>query len=137
MKTQVSFETIYFLRHVKHHFPCIKDDKVKELRDLDSDHTLFPELIDIFHTEFLNRIPEMKAYASAGDYLSLAQVTHRFKSTAYNLGAIRAVEITKKIDHLLNQGPINKFDLEKLITSLEKECISAYQVLKFYSGQAA
>jgi HPt (histidine-containing phosphotransfer) domain-containing protein len=108
--------------------PTIQADKVIELKTLDPSLVVFTKLITIFRNEYTNRIPEMKKHCANRDNENLSRVIHRFKSTTYNLGAARAVEFTKEIESAITRKS-DGFYIEQLIGQLERECISAYDVL--------
>lgn len=107
-------------------FPRVKFEKIHELRLLDPTHNVLVRLVQIFYTESKDRIPEMKNYVSSENFDGLAKVIHRFRSTAYNLGADRAAEITKRIDFVIGKNLIDKTELNQLISALEKECEAAH-----------
>lgn len=118
-------------------FPRIDHDKIDELKELDPSLALFSQLVGIFKNECTHRIPEMKTYAIRHDYESLGQITHRFRSTAYNLGAVRTAEIAKQIDAAYDKIFVNHIAVEALVEALEIECEAAYQELSVHLVRAA
>lgn len=104
----------------------IKLEKITELKNLDPSRKLFTQLVGIFFSETKARLPEMKNYVTTKDFASLAKVTHRFRSTAYNLGATHAAEITKTIDVKIAQSEVDVDEVMRLILELETECYAAY-----------
>lgn len=120
------------LQEIYADYPSIKESKVAELKELDPTLDLFQKLVAIFQNEADKRVPEMKAAAVVSDFKTVGQVTHRFRSTAFNLGAIRAAELTKKIDFLIGKPVVNKADLVQMIAVLDQECRTAYNLLKTY-----
>ncbi len=125
----LSNEITLFLNQVYLNYPPINQEKIKELRKLDATLAIFAKLIKIFHTEYTKRIPEMIGFCVAGEYENLGQVIHRFKSTTYNLGASRAVEIAKQIELAIHKESKNELYLKQLIILLEQECAIAHEIL--------
>jgi HPt (histidine-containing phosphotransfer) domain-containing protein len=120
------------LKEIRTDYPSIKESKVFELKELDSTLDLFQKLVAIFQNEANKRVPEMNSAAMANDFKTVGHVTHRFRSTAFNLGALRAAELTKKIDFLIGKAVVNTGDLLQLIAALDQECIIASNELKTY-----
>ena len=116
--------------HLNH--PSVQIEKVNELRKLDKTLTVFKKLITIFHKELTDRIPEMKAACAQENCSELGRIIHRFKSTTYNLGASRAVELGKQIEHALNKELKSHLEISQLITLLEHECLAAHALLVAY-----
>ncbi len=110
--------------------PVIENEKLTELRNLDPTLVVFSHLVEIFNSECRNRLPEMEKFCSSEDFESLGKVTHRFRSTAYNLGARSSAELTQQIDDVMAKTVINKTEVQKLIVLLNNECIMALKILK-------
>lgn len=117
------------LTEIHSNHPSVQIEKVTELRKLDKTLTVFKKLITIFHKELAERIPEMKAACNKEDYVELGRIIHRFKSTTYNLGASRAVELGKQIEHALNKELKSHLEISQLITLLDHECHTAHTLL--------
>ncbi len=132
LNSKVGGGTNLFLKQLKINFACIKLEKVVELKKLDQNSAIFIKLINIFQIEASKRIPELKTDAQKENYDAIKKTTHRFKSTAYNLGASRAVEIAKQIDFVASKSAVDKRELEQLIVALDQECQEAFKVLRTY-----
>jgi len=124
-----SGEVALILKNVYSNHASIKQEKVKELKKLDPTYAIFAKLLKIFHTEYTNRIPEMIGLCVKKDYNNLSKVIHRFKSTTYNLGASRAVELAKQTELAISKEPKNELKIKRLIILLEHECIVAHELL--------
>ena len=120
------------LSEIHSNHPTIQMDKVHELKKLDKTLTIFNKLIVIFRKELTERIPEMKTSCDQEDYINLGKIIHRFKSTTYNLGASRAVEVSKQIEHSLNKELKSHLEISQLIALLEHECLAAHALLLTY-----
>lgn len=79
-------------------FPRVNKPKVEELLELDTDGTLFKDLLKIFKSEFEENIPLLKRYFDFNKILEISELAHRLRSTSYNVGASRISEILKKIE---------------------------------------
>ena len=122
------FETLEKINDIQLNFPRLKLEKIAELKQLDPTLEVFSKLVHIFSVEVSARIPEMKKFCECHDYENLSRVIHRFKSTTYNLGAARAVEITSHIEKVILRSG-SPIELKQWIESLEVECLEAHQQL--------
>lgn len=112
--------------------PTISEVKINELKSLDTSLKVLAQLIEIFKNEARDRVLEMQQCAASHDYVRLAQVTHRFKSTAYNLGANRAAQIVLKIETLIAGNSVSQQELNQLLSVLKTECEAAAKTLNNY-----
>ncbi len=128
----ISPEVSEMLNEIHLNNPSIQLEKVAELKNLDKTLTIFTKLITIFHAEYVSLIPEMKVCCDSDDFTTLSRLIHRFKSTTYNLGASRAVELSKQIELALNKKLCSHVQITQLITLLEHECVAAHEKLVSY-----
>lgn len=123
------FETSVIVRDIELNFPRVKLEKIAELKRLDPTLTILTKLVDIFFTETANRVPEMKDFCQKQDFKNLSCVIHRFKSTTYNLGASRAVELISAIETaMLRQA--SQIEIKQLIAVLHEECVETHELLQ-------
>lgn len=125
------------IKNININFTSVKKEKVDELKKLDRSLGILAKLINIFHNECLNRIPEMKVFCQNYDFENLSRVVHRFKSTTYNLGASRSVEIIKQIEYTVSLGETYQPTTLKLIEELEYECMTVHELLQLNLLQPA
>lgn len=128
----ISTDISKLLNEIHANHPSISTEKVSELKKLDKTLTVLSKLIAIFQNEKNQRIPEMKVCCNTSDYDTLSRIIHRFKSTTYNLGAARAVELCKHIEHAMNKELKSHLEISQLISLLDHECDMAYQTLLTY-----
>lgn len=129
------FETSVVIQNIQSDFPRVKAEKIAELKRLDPTTVLLAKLVAIFYSEVTGRLPELEAHCRKEEYQKLLSVIHRFKSTTYNLGAIRAVEIANAIEYSVARKR-NHVDIENLISALKKECLDTHKVLLTYLSNA-
>ena len=128
VENNYTFETLDVVSKIQLNYARLDFKKIEELKQLDPTLEIFSKLVNIFYVEVSGRIPEMKNYCDNHDYENLSRVIHRFKSTAYNLGASRAVELQANIEKvILRTG--TQLELKQWIMTLEKECHETYQNL--------
>ncbi len=118
-------------------FARIDYAKINELKSYDSNDEIFGQLVEIFSIEIRKQLPEMKRCVSSENFDGLSKAVHRFRSTAYNLGALRSAEITKRIDFVLSKELVNLIELKQLVHALERECLGAYTELVLILRRAA
>ena len=128
VENNYTFETLDLLSQIQVNFPRIEFKKIEELKQLDPTLEVFSKLVHIFYVEVSGRIPEMKNYCDSHNYENLSRVIHRFKSTAYNLGASRAVEFMAHIEKVILRAG-RELEIKLWIMALEKECHETYQNL--------
>lgn len=116
-EVKIPLNQIYFS------YPRVSEDKIDEVLNLDGTGDLFKELLAIFAAEFVEKLPLLDDYLQKENYFDLSEISHRLRSTSYNVGAIRTGEILKKIeiDSLGRSEEINKEELSVLIASLKVE----------------
>lgn len=124
------------LNHIYFSYPRVNEDKIEEVLNLDSSGDLFKELLEIFVAEFLEKMPLLKAALDKENYFDLSEISHRLRSTSYNVGAIRIGEILKKIeiDSLGSTDEIDKEELSLLISSLKIEQAESLSELRTYTS---
>ncbi len=122
------FETSVIVRDIQLNFPRIKLEKITELKKLDPTKALFTKLVNIFDVEVSARVPEMKNFCQNKDFANLACSIHRFKSTTYNLGASRAVELTTAIESAMVRAA-SPTEIKQLIAVLHEECLETHELL--------
>lgn len=122
------FETSVIVTDIELNFPRVKLEKIAELKRLDPTLTILTKLVDIFFNETLDRLPEMKNFSITQDFKNLSCVIHRFKSTTYNLGASRAVELIGAIENAILRKA-STIEINQLIAVLHEECVETHEVL--------
>lgn len=111
------------LNHIYFSYPRVNKNKIEEMISLDSSGDLYKELLSIFAIEFSEKLPLLHDSLKNENFFELSELSHRLRSTSYNVGAIRTGEILKKIeiDSLAKGDEINKEELALLISSLKME----------------
>jgi HPt (histidine-containing phosphotransfer) domain-containing protein len=125
---KVPLNQIYFS------YPRVNEAKIDEVKNLDMSGDLFRELLAIFAAEFVEKLPLLDDSLKNEKFFDLSEMSHRLRSTSYNVGAIRIGEILKKIeiDSLGRTEEIDKEELSLLISSLKVEQqASLNELLKF------
>lgn len=122
--TSQSYEpkVLEILGKIQSDYPRVQVEKIEELTALDPSLKIFSRLVDIYNSEYSARIPEMRIACGAGHLEALLEITHRFKSTAYNLGAARAAELMTAIEKVVREKPQSHHELLIMIAALENEC---------------
>lgn len=124
------------LNHIYFSYPRVNEHKIEEVLNLDGSGQLFKELLEIFTAEFLEKMPLLNLALDKENYFELSEISHRLRSTSYNVGAIRIGEILKKIeiDSLGRSDEIDKEELTLLISSLKIEQEESLSELLAYSS---
>ncbi len=131
IKNSFNSEPSVIVRDIQLNHPRVKIEKIRELKKLDPTLAIYTKLVNIFEVEVSTRIPEMKNFCHTEDFKNLSCVIHRFKSTTYNLGASRAVELTKALETAILQQA-RQVEMKQLIAVLEEECLDTHEELLTY-----
>lgn len=123
------------LNHIFFSFPRVNENKVEEVLSLDQSGELYKELLSIFSSEFIEKLPLLKESLDKENYFELSELSHRLRSTSYNVGAIRTGEILKKIEvgALGLAEDINKEELSVLVDSVKLEQQESLKALLTYT----
>ncbi len=76
------------------------------LARLDGNFELFKEMTQIFFSDALGLVPEMRAAAAAGDAATIERKAHRLKGTLLYLGAEAVVEAVARVEFLARSGDL-------------------------------
>jgi len=113
--------------------PYIDEAIISSLREIEmvTGNDMLTKLVEIFTEEANEKLPNMRVAVRDVNNAEISQIAHAFKSMAGNVGAIKVLELSSKIEAqaLLN----NNEKVNSLFTSLEEtldETIKAFKKSK-------
>lgn len=106
----------------------VEHDALEKLRQLGgSNDSFLSELIDVFHSESLERLEQMKEAAATSDLAKLHNVAHTHRGACINFGARRMAELCQKVE---STTTAESRLIHQTIAEIESEFIKVSRVLQ-------
>ena len=101
--------------------PLLHYPTLLELKALDEDGTLIPELLEAFETDGRATLSALTAAAKSSDLPAIARLSHRMKSGAATMGAARIAERCRDLEESARDGRTFPYDacISQLTTDLQ------------------
>ena len=106
----------------------VAHDALEKLRQLGgSNQSFLSELIDVFRSESLERLKQMKEAAATSDLAKLHDIAHTHRGACINFGAQRMAELCTKMESTTTAEPQL---INETIAEIESEFIKVSRVLQ-------
>ncbi|HEY6806771.1 MAG TPA: response regulator [Pyrinomonadaceae bacterium] len=106
----------------------VAHDALAKLRQLGgSNESFLSELIDVFQTESLERLKQMKEAAATSDLAKLQDLAHTHRGACINFGAQRMADLCEKVEFTTSAEPRL---INETIAEIESEFIKVSRVLQ-------
>ncbi len=106
----------------------VAHDALEKLRRLGGTNEGFlSELIDVFQSESIERLEQMKEAAAINDLLTLQRLAHTHRGACINFGAERMAQLCQQVESTTTAEPQV---IDKMIAEIEREFIRVSRVLQ-------
>jgi len=97
----------------------------------DGESSIIKEMIDIFKSQVVEFVNEMRSFESKKDWMNLSKVSHKAKSSVAIMGMSSLAEELKTLELMAKKGE-NTDEYPKYIAKFEEQCNLAVDELNLY-----
>ena len=115
--------------------PLLHEPTLQELKALDEDGTLLPELLEAFETDGRATLAALAAAAQSADLPAIARLSHRMKSGAANMGAARIAARCRDLEESARDG--RPFPYTACIAQLHKDLQDTLSIVRWVPPASA